>query len=117
MLIQYLVEDEPEVDRWQSGLLTAAGREKPSYETFRFPLAVASRTGLRTTLWGQVRPGGGAQTYVLQRYVDGSWLPVGAAATTTARGYVTRVVRAGPGARFRLWVPSQHAYGNVLTVR
>jgi len=116
MLIQYLVQDEPEVARWQSGLLDAAGREKPSYETFRFPLAVVSHTGLRTTLWGQVRPGNGAQTYVLQRYADGAWRAVGAAANTTARGFLTRVVRAGPGSELRLWVPSQHAYGNVVTV-
>jgi hypothetical protein len=116
MLIQYLVEDEPEIARWQSGLLTAAGREKPSYASFRFPLAERARTGLRTTLWGQVRPGAGAQRYVLQRWVDGGWHAVGGAAATTARGYLHRTVRAGPGARFRLWLPSLHATGGTLVV-
>jgi len=117
MLIQYLVEDEPNVDRWQSGLMTADGREKPSYETFRFPLTVQSRSGRRTTLWGQVRPGSGAQLYVLQRFAGGTWHAVGTQATTTARGYLHRVVESAPGTRFRLWVPAQREYGTVLTVR
>jgi hypothetical protein len=115
VLIQYLVEDEPNTARWQSGLMTDTGLEKPAYEAFRFPLAERSRAGLSTTLWGQVRPGG-AGRYVLQRYVDGGWHAVGGAATTTARGYLQRVVRAAPGARFRLYVPSEHAYSTVLTV-
>jgi hypothetical protein len=115
VLIQYLVEDEPNPARWQSGLLTDTGLAKPAYETFRFPLTERSRTGLTTTLWGQVRPGGQG-TYVLQRSVDGGWHAVGGAATTTARGYLQRVVRAAPGARFRLWVPAEHAYSTVLTV-
>jgi hypothetical protein len=115
VLIQYLVEDEPNTARWQSGLLTDTGLEKPAYEAFRFPLAVRSRTGSTTTLWGQVRPGGQG-TYVLQRYADGGWHAVGGVATTTARGYLQRVVRAAPGARFRLYVPAEHAYSTVLTV-
>jgi len=115
VLIQYLVEDEPNTARWQSGLLTDTGLEKPAYEAFRFPLAERSRDGLTTTLWGQVRPGGGG-AYVLQRYVDGGWRSVGGLATTSARGYLQRAVRAGPGARFRLYVPSEHAYSTVLTV-
>jgi hypothetical protein len=115
VLVQYLVEDEPNTARWQSGLLTDTGLEKPAYEAFRFPLAERSRTGLATTLWGQVRPGGEA-TYVLQRDVGGSWHAVGSAATTTTRGYLQRTVRAGPGARFRLYVPSEHASSTVLTV-
>jgi hypothetical protein len=115
VLIQYLVEDEPNTARWQSGLLTDTGLEKPAYEAFRFPLAERGRTGLTTTLWGQVRPGGQG-TYVLQRYLDGGWHAVGGVATTTVRGYLQRVVRAGPGARFRLYVPSEHAYSTVLTI-
>jgi hypothetical protein len=115
VLIQYLVEDEPDIARWQSGLMTDTGLEKPAYEAFRFPLAERSRTGLTTTLWGQVRPGG-RQSYVLQRYTGGGWHAVGGTATTTARGYLQRVVRAGSGTRFRLWVPSEHAYSTVLSV-
>jgi hypothetical protein len=115
VLIQYLVEDEPNTARWQSGLLTDTGLEKPAYEAFRFPLAQRSRTGLATTLWGQIRPGREG-AYILQRYADGGWHAVGGKSTTTARGYLQRAVRAGPGARFRLYVPDEHAYSTVLTV-
>jgi hypothetical protein len=116
MLIHYLVQDEPQSERWQSGLLTTAGGVKPAYAAFRFPLAERARSGLTTTLWAQVRPGG-RETYRLQREDRGRWAAVGGTRTTTARGYLTRVVRASPGARFRLWVPSQHTYSAILTVR
>jgi hypothetical protein len=61
LLIQYLVSDEPHVDRFQSGLFTVHGVAKPAYYAFRFPLAQVTRSGTRTSLWGQVRPGKGAR--------------------------------------------------------
>lgn len=115
ILIQYLLEDEPIADRWQSGLFTTRDIAKPSYEAFRFPLTERSRLGLTVTLWGQVRPGA-AQAYRLQRESGGRWYAVGGVRHTTARGYLTRVVRASPGARYRLWVPSEHTYSAILTV-
>jgi hypothetical protein len=115
VLIQYLVQDEPDAARWQSGVYTSSDRAKPSLQAFRFPLAEESRTGRRTTLWGQVRPGAAA-TYRLLRYVAGTWVPVGADAKTTARGYFTRAVNAAPGARFRIWIPALHTYSAILTV-
>ena len=116
LLIHYLVEDEPDVARWQSGLLTTHDIAKPAYQAFRFPLAEESRTGRRTVLWGQVRPGSGPQRYRLLRFSDGAWHSVGGTATTSARGYLTRVASAGPGARFRLWVPAERTYSAILTV-
>jgi hypothetical protein len=101
MLIQFLIQDEPELDRWQSGVLTAPGRTKPSYPALRIPLAQRSRTGRTTTLWGQVRPGRGAQRYRLEQLRNGSWHTVGGTLRTTSAGYFTRVVRAGAGAQFR----------------
>ena len=71
MLIQYLYQDEPDAGRWQSGLLTAAGRPKASRVAAILPLAQASRTGLRTVLWGQIRPGHGRRRYTLQQYRNG----------------------------------------------
>jgi hypothetical protein len=115
ILIHYLVQDEPNTARWQSGLYTTRGRAKPSLEAFRFPLTQLARRGLTTTLWGQVRPGG-AERYVLQQQRHGHWYSVGGLHRTTARGYLTRKVRAGRGARFRLWVPSAHSYSAILTV-
>src|SRR5581483_28682 len=115
ILIHYLVVDEPDVGRWQSGVYTVTGTPKPSLQSFRFPLAEVSRAGTRTTLWGQVRPGG-AETYKLLRYADGRWNAVGGTVRTTARGYFQRTVNAGAGTRFRIWVPSQHTYSAILTV-
>jgi hypothetical protein len=102
MLVHFLLRDEPEIGRWQSGVLTVGGRMKPAYSALRLPLALRSREGLRTTLWGQIRPGRGVRTYRLERLSQGRWRPVGKAARTKGSGIFTRVVRAGPGARFRV---------------
>ena len=85
MLIQYLYQDEPDADRWQSGLLTASGRAKVSRLSAMLPLAQATRSGLRTELWGQVRPGKGTQSYELQQFRNGGWRSVGGLQTTTSR--------------------------------
>jgi Glycosyl hydrolase catalytic core len=34
MFLWFLLRDEPRVERWQSGLLTASGRRKPAYAAF-----------------------------------------------------------------------------------
>jgi hypothetical protein len=115
ILIHYLVRDEPDVARWQSGLLTLGDIAKPSYQAFQLPFAQQSRSGHRTVLWGQVRPGG-RSSYRLQQLRDGKWYSVGANGTTTARGYFTRVVQAGAGARFRIWSPLVHTYSRIVTV-
>lgn len=115
ILIHYLVQDEPSTARWQSGLYSARGVAKPALEAFRFPLTELSRRGLRTVLWGQVRHGG-RETYRLQQERHGHWYAVGGTYRTTARGYFTRTARAGVGARFRIWVPSQHTYSAILTI-
>jgi hypothetical protein len=114
ILVHYLVRDEPDPARWQSGLFTARGAAKPAVAAFKVPLAQKSRTGLRTTLWGQVRPGG-RSTFRLQQFRSGAWHTVGAY-TTSARGYFTRTVRAGEGARFRVFSPVAHTYSPIVTV-
>jgi hypothetical protein len=115
ILVHYLVRDEPDPARWQSGLLTLGDLAKPSYQAFQLPLTQRSRSGLRTVLWGQVRPGG-RSAYRLQQFRNGKWYSVGANRRTTARGYYQRVVRAGAGARFRIWSPSVHTYSRIVTV-
>jgi hypothetical protein len=115
LLIHYLLQDEPDPARWQSGVYTAAGRAKPALQALRFPLTQLSRTGRRTTLFGQVRPGGIA-TYRLLRYDGGRWVRVGHDRRTTARGYLKRVVNAAPGARYRLWIPAERTYSPIVTV-
>jgi hypothetical protein len=115
LLIHYLVRDEPDPARWQSGLYTIDDHAKPALAAFRFPLTEQSRTGRRTVLWGQVRPGS-RNTYRLLRFANGAWQRVGADRETTARGYFSVAVNAGPGARYRIWVPSAHTYSAILTV-
>jgi hypothetical protein len=103
VLIQYLLRDEQATSAWQSGLETASGRPKPSLRSFTLPLVQLRRTGTATTVWGQVRSGEGLRPYELQRYVAGRWKRVTpSGAETTSRGYFTRTLRAGHGARLRL---------------
>jgi hypothetical protein len=115
ILIHYLVRDEPDLARWQSGLLTVGALAKPSYQAFQLPLTEQSRSGARTVLWGQVRPGG-RSSYRLQQLRNGRWYSVGGDATTSARGYYARAVRATAGARFRIWSPEAHTYSRIVTV-
>jgi hypothetical protein len=116
LLIHFLVRDEPNGNRWTSGVLTSRGKAKPSFAGYSLPLAQVSRRGNRTTLWGQVRPRSGAQPYRLQQLRGGHWRWVGGTRTTTAAGYFRRVVTAGRGAKFRLWSPRDRRNGVVVTV-
>ena len=116
VLVHYLIYDEPNPARWQSGVYTTAGTRKPALQALRFPLAERSRHGRRTVLWGQVRPGG-RETYRLQRWTGKQWVAVGGSYRTTTRGYLSRTVNAGRGGRYRLWVPSAHTYSAIVTVR
>jgi hypothetical protein len=117
MLIHYLYRDEPDLARWQSGLETVDGRPKPALLATMLPLMQISRDGARTTVWGQVRPGEGAQRYVLQIWSGGRWVARGGAGLTSARGYLTRTVRAAKGAGLRLWYPVGGFASPTLVVR
>jgi hypothetical protein len=115
VLIHFIVEDETRLAGWQSGLLTATGVAKPAFNSFMLPIAQAARTGLRTTIWGQVRAGFGKRAYRLQRLAGGRWVNVGGPAQTDLRGSYTRVVRAAKGTRFRaLWLPSRTASRSIV---
>jgi hypothetical protein len=117
MLIHFMIRDEPIVGRWQSGLFDIKGAAKPSMLAFSFPLAEVSRTGTRVTLWGQIRPRSGVQTYRLQRRRAGGWVWVGGTKRTSSRGFYRRVVAATPGTRFRIWSPEDQAFSPALVVR
>ncbi|HMJ33545.1 MAG TPA: hypothetical protein VK501_06485 [Baekduia sp.] len=56
---QYLLTDDTALSGFQSGLMTAGGKAKPSLDEFRLPLTVR-RQGATALLWGLVRPAGGA---------------------------------------------------------
>jgi hypothetical protein len=102
MLIQFLVRDEPRAGGWQSGLFSATGVAKPSRRAFALPLAQVSRT----VLWGQVRPGSGRRTYVIERWTGKRWVHVGGAKRTGAAGTFRTVVHLPRGTKVRLWSPT-----------
>jgi Glycosyl hydrolase family 1 len=117
MLIQYLIRDEPLLDRFQTGLFTVRGVAKPAYYAFRFPLAQVTRSGTQTSLWGQIRPGKGARTYRLQIRIGGAWKWSGPTRHTTGSGFFAVTVPAPRGALVRVWSPQQRAYGWPLLIR
>jgi hypothetical protein len=117
MLIQFLVRDEPDLARFQSGLFTVHGVAKPAYHAFRFPLAQVTRSGSRTSLWGQIRPGTGARPYRLQVRTGNSWRWLGPVQRTNGTGFISRTVTVPRGSIIRVWAPQQQAYGWPLLVR
>jgi hypothetical protein len=102
LLVHFMLVDEGRPNGWQSGLVSSTGQFKPGFNSFMLPIAVASRSGTRTTIWGQVRPGLGPRTYQLQRLTSAGWAPIGAPALTDRTGTYTRVVSASAGTRFRV---------------
>jgi hypothetical protein len=115
-LIQFLVRDEPQLDRFQSGLFTVHSVAKPAYYAFRFPLAQVARLGSRTSLWGQIRPGTGLRTYRLQARHGDAWQWLGSTRQTNGAGFFSVTVTAPRGALLRIWSPQQHTSGWPLLV-
>jgi hypothetical protein len=117
VLIHFMVRDEPALSGWQSGFLTRFGALKPAFFGYMLPIAQVSRLGSRTTIWGQVRPGYGRQTYNLQRLVRGHWVTVAGYRRTNARGSFVRLVKAVRGTRFRVNSPANKAASRAITIR
>ena len=99
MLIQFLIRDERQVSRWQSGLLTARNVPKPSLRAFRMPLVQTRRRGVMVTLWGQIRPGNGPQRYRVRFNAGRGWRWARGTHVTDARGFLTIRLRLPRGAR------------------
>jgi hypothetical protein len=93
---QYLLNDDParpgpSALKWagfQTGLRTAAGVVKPSYEAYRLPIVVKKR-GKGVLIWGRVRPGSGTRFAQLQRKQGGSFVNDGSPISTNSGGYFT----------------------------
>ncbi len=88
LLIHFLYRDEPDIARFQSGLITLGGKAKPAYAAFQLPFAETARSGTRTAFWGQLRAPGTAATGVIESRVGATWRTVA-------------TVRAGAGRFFR----------------
>jgi hypothetical protein len=116
MLIHFLYQDEPNLAAWQSGLVTVRGTARPALRAFELPLSQVSRSGLRTVLWGQVRPSSGRRPFRLQQF-RGGWQTVGSTRLTSSRGFFRTAVRAGLGAKFRVYSVRDSTYSPILVVR
>jgi hypothetical protein len=79
LLIHFLYQDEPNLARFQSGLVTLAGRAKPALAAFRLPLAETHRNGSTVSLWGQLSAPESGATVRIERLVGRTWTTVGAA--------------------------------------
>jgi len=116
MLIHYLVKDEPQASRFQSGLFNLAGRPKVAALAFQLPIAQAGRSGGKVVLWGQVRPRTGVQTYRVQVRTGGAWQFSGGNRRTSVRGFFSTPVAALPGASVRIYSPQDSAYSATIRV-
>jgi hypothetical protein len=86
LLIHFLYQDEPNLGRFQSGLITLSGRAKPALAAFRLPLAETHRAGSQTSLWGQLSAPESGSTVRIERRVGRAWRTVGIA-HADARGF------------------------------
>ncbi len=78
---QYLLRDDlpkagvPAIARYpgfETGLFTAAGKHKPSFDGFRLPLAVRKASATKVSIWGLVRPATGATSVTIEVRTGGS---------------------------------------------
>jgi hypothetical protein len=117
MLIHYLVKDEPQASRFQSGLFNTSGRPKLAALAFPLPLAQAGRSGGKLVVWGQVRPRGGKQPYRVQVRLGGTWKFSGGERRTSGRGFFSASVAAPRGALVRIYSPQDEAYSATIRAR
>ena len=117
MLIHYLVKDEPQASRFQSGLFSTSGRPKLAALAFPLPIAEGGRSGGKLVLWGQVRPRSGAQAYRVQVRDGGTWKFSGGARRTSGRGFFSTAVAAQRGALVRIYSPQDDAYSATIRAR
>src|SRR5439155_16837592 len=77
LLIHFLYQDEPNLVRFQSGLVTLAGRAKPALAAFQLPLAETRRAGSTTSLWGELSAPETGTTVRIERLAGSTWRAVG----------------------------------------
>ena len=118
MLIQYLYRDEPQLTRFQTGLVFIDDRLKPSLQGFKLPFAEMRRVGFETVVWGQIRDGRpGRKTYRLEVLRKNTWQAVGHDRLTNDAGVFIRTIRLKRGALLRIWAPPRARFSLQLRVR
>jgi hypothetical protein len=108
---QYLLRDDlpvlgvPAIQRYQgfqTGLFTAGGKAKPSFDGFRLPLAVKRSGSKKVSVWGLVRPATGATTATIEiNGKSGGWHEL-TTVQTNSRGYFTKSGAFVSGREWRL---------------
>ena len=118
MLIQYLYRDEPQLSRFQSGLVYVDDRPKPALAAFKLPFAQMARHGLQAVVWGQIRGGRpGRKPYRLEVLHKNQWQAVGHDRLTNDGGFFVRTLRLKHGALLRIWAPRQRRFSVQLRIR
>jgi hypothetical protein len=118
MFFQYLYRDEPELGRFQSGLVFADDRPKPSLQAFKLPFAQMGRRESQAIIWGQIRGGRpGRKTYRLEVLQKNVWKPIKPERLTNEEGVFIRTIRLKRGALLRVWSPSQRRFSLQLRIR
>jgi hypothetical protein len=118
MFIQFLYRDEVQLGRFQTGLVFADNKPKPSLQGFKLPFAEMKRDGFETVLWGQVRGGPpGPRPYLLEILHKNVWKPIGHAQMTNKDGIFLRTIRLQRGALLRVWSPRQHRLSIQVRIR
>jgi len=108
---QYLLRDDLPVPNvpsfqkysgFQTGLFTAAGKAKPSFDGFRLPLAVRQTSSKRVSIWGLVRPVAAPTTATIEyEGKSGGWHKL-MDVQADARGYFTKSGTLVSGRQWRL---------------
>jgi len=83
LLIQFLYQDEPNIDRFQSGLVRLSGAAKPALAAYELPLAELNRTGPTTTLWGELHAPAAGTIARIERFSGGRWVTLASVQTGT----------------------------------
>jgi hypothetical protein len=118
MLIQYLYRDEPQLSRFQTGLVFVDDRLKPSLQGFTLPFAEMRRVGFETVVWGQIRGGRpGRKSYRLEVLRKNRWQAVGHDRLTNDVGVFIRTIRLKRGALLRIWAPPRPRFSLQLRIR
>jgi hypothetical protein len=118
MLIQYLYRDEVQLSRFQTGLVYADNRPKPSLQSFKLPFAQMGRNGEQAIVWGQVRGGrAGRKPYRLEILKKNTWQAIGHDRLTNDGGFFVRRIRLKHGALLRVYSPRLDRFSQQLRIR
>jgi hypothetical protein len=118
MFSQYLLSDDPprssgyRYGGFESGLISASGKEKPAYAGFRLPLAVEVY-GANDVLWGLVRPLRAVTKVTIQVRARGAakWKTLRTLSTTAAGVYAVKTAhRSGQHYRVQWTSPQGETY-------